>query len=201
MKTRDRIKQKGLEMFNQEGVRNVTLRDVAAAIEKSYGNATYHFPKKIDLIEELYDEMLKELETLKEKFDPNELMQSFLQAPKWAYDISVKYLFFSVDFVELRRVYPEFYTNVEVQNRLRKKVYLELLKMLQRQAFLRRDLSENDLDYLMELSGSIRTFFFMNTDYTRESHVELKEKFVKSTNLILKPYLTEEGLGYFKSLL
>jgi len=54
MKTRDRIIQAGLEMFNEQGERNVTTNHIAAKLEISPGNLYYHFKNKQQIIFDIY---------------------------------------------------------------------------------------------------------------------------------------------------
>ncbi|AEE51028.1 MAG TPA: TetR/AcrR family transcriptional regulator [Haliscomenobacter sp.] len=57
MNTKDKILEKSIELFNNQGVHNVGVRDVARALEMSPGNVSYHFPKKEDLILALMEKM------------------------------------------------------------------------------------------------------------------------------------------------
>lgn len=57
MGTKERILEKSIELFNNQGVNNVGVRDVARALEISPGNLSYHFPKKEDLILALMEKM------------------------------------------------------------------------------------------------------------------------------------------------
>lgn len=55
MKTRDRILQGSLELFNSQGERAVTTNHLAAHLGISPGNLYYHFDNKKAIIRELYD--------------------------------------------------------------------------------------------------------------------------------------------------
>ena len=63
MKTKDKIKIKATELFNNKGFKNVTLREVAKALGISYGNVTYHFKTKKEVIKD-EDGFEEESETL-----------------------------------------------------------------------------------------------------------------------------------------
>ena len=69
IKTRERIVQTSLELFNQLGERSVSTNHIAAHMEISPGNLYYHFPNKQAIIAELFSEY----ETL---------VNTFLRPPK-----------------------------------------------------------------------------------------------------------------------
>lgn len=51
--TREIILEKALEMFNEQGVEYVGVRELAKALDMKGGNITYYFPTKNDLVREL----------------------------------------------------------------------------------------------------------------------------------------------------
>ena len=69
IKTRERIVQNSLELFNQLGERSVSTNHIAAHMEISPGNLYYHFPNKQAIIAELFSEY-------------EALVQGFLHPPK-----------------------------------------------------------------------------------------------------------------------
>jgi len=56
VKTRDKILQKSLDLFNEQGERKVTTNHIAAALGISPGNLYYHFSNKGEIIGELVNQ-------------------------------------------------------------------------------------------------------------------------------------------------
>lgn len=188
-------------LFNKKGFKNVTLREVAKELSISYGNVTYHFKTKEQLIFCLYEDMLVETLEILKTFDTTNLLGSTLEAPKLAFETSMRYLFFYVDFIEIKRSYLELSLRLQKDNENRKSGYLKILKGMQAQGILRKDLTVRDLDYLMELSGAMRTFFFINLNPKDVKNTDLKNKYVVYVNSLLYPYLTSMGMGKYTNYL
>lgn len=197
MNTKSRIKKVARELFNQNGVQNITLRHIAEHLGISYGNVTYHYPNKSLLLEAIYEEMNIELLQLQKSVPtPLNLLEYFLLLPDYNFDISTKYIFFFKDFVELKRNFKDFYQKVELANQGRKVKWIELLQTLQHQDFLNKSLETNDLKYIIDLSIGIRMFYFQNTEINDFD----KSIFRDQVNRLLLPYLTEKGLQVYQSV-
>lgn len=192
---KNRIKDKGRELFNEFGFRNITLRDIAISINKSYGNITYHFPTKEHLLQAIFSDMNDRLIALQSNL-PKDInyLEYFLLLPYYSFDISVDYLFFFKYFVEIKRAYPKFYEIVEKTNNFRKEKWKDLFILLQQQSYLENTLSEQDLFYIMELSTGIRIFYFMENDLANLN----KQIFVQKVNKLLYPYLTKKGKSIYQ---
>lgn len=63
MKTRDRIVQTSLELFNQLGERNISTNHIAAHMEISPGNLYYHFANKQEIIAVLFTQYEEQVDS------------------------------------------------------------------------------------------------------------------------------------------
>ena len=196
MSTKKIIKEKSRILFNQRGVTNVSLRDVGKELNRSYGNLTYHYPTKEDLVLEIYKEMNVELTDLQSPSAYENMLMYFLTLPLISYEISLKYLFFTVDFVEIKRNFPRVYSKMVMSQDKRKQMWLQLLKKLHADGFLIDSLIEDDLMYLMFLSGSIRSSYFQLLPTSQYNKIE----FSKTVNRLLKNYLSRKGLKVYDDL-
>ncbi|MEO1474668.1 MAG: TetR/AcrR family transcriptional regulator, partial [Pseudomonadota bacterium] len=64
MRTRDRILETSLDLFNDEGETEQTAVDIANALDISPGNLYYHFKGKDAIIRALFDNFETEMKTI-----------------------------------------------------------------------------------------------------------------------------------------
>ncbi len=202
MKTKDRIKAVACELFNQHGLSEVTLRDVAQAMNRAYGNITYHFPNKEAVVIALYRDMAEGLWTISSQFQAKQdLLEVILRAPGDTFSLSMRYLFLYKDFLEIVRHFPEVSEAARQSNTLRKGKLKLVMQQLQALGDLRAELSDAELDYLMELSGAMRTFFFVQLTPEEFHDPDLAAKYVAYVNGLLFPYLTQQGQERYLAIL
>ncbi|CAI8259008.1 MAG: Biofilm operon icaADBC HTH-type negative transcriptional regulator IcaR [Porticoccaceae bacterium UBA1117] len=63
MKTNEKIVDKALTLFNEKGVDQVSSLEISQSLNISYGNLTYHYKKKDDIVLALYAQMQQSLDT------------------------------------------------------------------------------------------------------------------------------------------
>jgi len=194
MNTRLRIKQAALKLFNKEGIMNITLRAIAKELNKSYGNVTYHYKTKNELVMSLYLDMMEKMAGLQLLFNPETLFEDVLKAPSATFKISIKYSFLYTDYVEIKRNFPSIAARLGEDAAKRKVNYSSILKELQQQGYLRSDLQQQELDYLMDLSGIVRTFYFLDLSPQDFHQDNIEHDYLHQVNQLIFPYLTEKGI-------
>jgi AcrR family transcriptional regulator len=209
------IADKAREVFNAKGVGAASPRDVAEALGIAYGNLTYHFPRKEDMVLHLYRGMMEAHRLVSNAFDPKTgLLQSLIRAPGATFALSLEYLFLFRDFAEIMRDFPAVAALQRRTVEARKTALAGLFGALQGQGLLRKDLEAADINHLMDMSGAIRTFFFMGRSAAefrpgrrtagprRAGRRDgLRREYVMSVNRLLYPYLTRKGAGIWRKTL
>ena len=60
--TRNDILEAALELYNKNGIEQVTTRDIAKKIGISSGNLTYHFPTRNDIFFALMGRLIEDID-------------------------------------------------------------------------------------------------------------------------------------------
>lgn len=127
-RTKERILQLSLQLFNERGERSVTTNHIAAELNMSPGNLYYHFRNKNEIIKELMEQY--QVETLEmlalpddRPLDANDKIRYFqvLSSQLWSYRFLHRDVYHLVENNEdFRKVYPRFASQVMQQGQ---KVY------------------------------------------------------------------------------
>ena len=116
LKTKERILQLSLQLFNERGERSVTTNHIAAELNMSPGNLYYHFRNKSEIIKQLMEqyqgETLQMLALPDDRLlDANDKIRYFqvLSSQLWAYRFLHRDVYHLVENNEdFRKMYPRF---------------------------------------------------------------------------------------------
>jgi len=193
MKTKEKIIQKALELFNENGIEYVGMRELAASIDMQIGNITYYFPTKNDIVNQLALD-LSDLNT-KTLIPPDYLtMQSFLEMRRRTFENQYKYRCLFLSFVHLIKqnlAIAERYKKVEKE---RENNLLNNITLLQKGHYL-KVISQEDIDFLGAAIALIARFWISEASISYD-HMSVENKIHHYTKLIaqmLIPYATRKG--------
>lgn len=104
MKTKDRILDVSVELFNKNGVVAITTNHIAKAMNISPGNLYFHYDNKEEIIQELFRKMCTETYKI---WSPKHISSmSTVQFVEENFDVYWKYRFFHREMYALRRKDP-----------------------------------------------------------------------------------------------
>lgn len=195
-KTRQNIIQKSIELFNEQGVVNVRIRDIAEALAISTGNLTYHYKTKQDLMHSVYRYMIK---TLEEMSIGNKLMmpgRGALHVVRGYLDYIVKFRFFYQDTLEIIRAYPELAKSHHQQVEQEKAIIKNLLYRSIGKGEIKAEAFSGLYDSLAHSIWMTLHFWLTQQAIRGEVEDKLEEGLLMIANLVY-PYATEQGVGVF----
>ena len=157
--TKQKILDASLLLFNEKGISNVRLQQIADETGISVGNLAYHYNTKEIIAESLITHVTALLRnTLRSHGKQASLTEVDLFFKKF-YKLSARYLFFSYDILEIKRNFPASY---ELVQPIANKVRLQLEKRFD--VCLQQQLLQKGINSKHIASNTILLMFFMPTE-------------------------------------
>jgi len=205
-KTKDRILQISLQLFNERGERSVTTNHIAAELGISPGNLYYHFRNKQKIIKELAQQYQAEtLEMLALPVDrplnANDKISYFqvLSNQLWAYRFIHRDVYHLVENNEdFRKIYPRFAGQVMQQGQKIYRAFVDagLMKM-----------TDSEIEALIINLWIVLTnwtnFLYMSGHISDNTHLEEKWVWQALRQMVFLegPYLMGESRQTYEQLL
>ena len=203
MKTKNKIIEAAIRLYNEKGLSNVTSRHIAADINISHGNLEYHFPNKEAMLLAIYRQMRQEVSRFYEDHEhhldnPIEYLHKLLIKLE---EFQGKYMFFNLDVLEISRKYTKVNQLLEDTLQIRK---VQIGKLFQKFVELNYMEPEPAPGYYARLQHTIRiliTFWksqeavLTNFDFSR------KGEMVKHVWELLIPNFTGKGKAQYQSVI
>ncbi len=191
MKTRDKIIQASIELFNEQGERNVTTNHIAAHLAISPGNLYYHFRNKEDIILSIYEEYARSLllETLSKVSEEAKPLDSLVLYMDSVFQTTMKFRFFYSNLPVLLDKSPSLREKyVEVQQSISERVS-QLLILLRDADII--DFPDDSLADIVSILRLINTFwvsFYQTQTIVNEVNDSVFYQGVLKILVILRPY-------------
>lgn len=202
-KTKRRILDVSLELFNQHGIANVSQRKITTTLQISPGNLTYHFKKKEELYEVLYFEFIHFIEEEVKQFLKEEInLKGTFQLMKRWFDLMYQYRFIFVDVTNLMQQSQEVMDNYQQFVEVRKSVFLKIITTLEEAKILRKEELTNEYLDLYHRLHIISDFYLSSVSiFATAISQEQKEAHQRLFFQAMYPYFTKKGKKQYMELL
>jgi AcrR family transcriptional regulator len=138
--TKQKILEASLSLFNENGISNVRLQQIADETGISVGNLAYHFSNKEAIAESLITQVINGLQNVLRTYGTHESLDDLDFFFAEFYQVCSQYNFFSFDILEIKRSYPVLY---EALQQVFIKIRLQIerrLELYQKQRLLQPDM-------------------------------------------------------------
>jgi AcrR family transcriptional regulator len=197
MKTRDKIIQASIVLFNEQGERNVTTNHIAAHLSISPGNLYYHFRNKEDIILSIYEEyagnlLLETFPQVSSEIKPLDTIILYMDA---VFQMTMKFRFFYSNLPVLLEKNPNLREKyVKVQHAIAERVSQLLISLRTENIITFEDEQLADMVSILRLINTFWLSFYQTQNIVHEINDSVFYQGVLKILVILRPYTTETAL-------
>jgi AcrR family transcriptional regulator len=200
MKTREKIIQASIELFNEQGERNVTTNHIAAHLGISPGNLYYHFRNKEDIILSIYDEYARNLllETFPQVSPTMKPLDTIILYMDAVFQALMKFRFFYANLPVLLAKNPLLHEKyVEVQSIISQRLS-EMLMSLRDANIMTFDEAElSDIVSILRLINTFWLSFYQTQNNNADINDSVFLEGVLKILVMLHPYITNAARADF----
>ena len=201
MRTRDKIIQASIELFNENGERNITTNHIAAHLGISPGNLYYHFRNKEDIIYSIYEEYARKLllDTFPKVSAETKPLDTIISYMDTVFQVMSKFHFFYANLPVLLARSPELRAKyVEVQSSISERVGNMLISLRDANMITFADDELPDLVVILRLVNTFWLSFYQTQTVDVKINEAIFYQGVLKILVIIKPYTTPEARAEFQ---
>lgn len=200
MKTKDKILETALFLYNTEGTSHVTSRHIAEQTGISDGNLRYHFPRQEDIVFALYEQLTREIDRELESIDIGQTsLNDIFDSQLRVMHIFCNYRFIFENFTGLVRKSGKIRKHFLQLMEGRKTAIAMMLEILRQRGLLREELAHTDYLYFLNNLGILNNFWLNDAEiYHEQITADVIRQYAVQLFGTLTPYLTSEGLKEFR---
>ncbi len=202
-KTKIRILEAALQLYNEKGVANTSIRQIANEAHISHSNLIYHFSSHEEIIVALHDQLLEKAIQLNQELHITEsILLSFFENTKSGFKIVFEYQFLFLDLHYLCSTYPKIKQAILSVEQIRSGMYRELIDKLVSQSMMRTEEFDGEYDILINQIKMFSDHWIVSsTIYDNMMVNDRIEKYAFQLTSIFFPYLTKSGKFDYNKIL
>ncbi len=201
LNTKQKILNASIRLFNENGLANVRLQQIANETGISVGNLAYHFRNKEAILDAVVENMEEEIAEILATYRifPN-LIDFDNQLSKY-FSFLQRYPFYFMDSLEIERVYPEFSFRRRNQvakmiSQIRKRFDFNI-----KRGVIRKEPVPGLYDSVTHAIWILITFWMPQHLIREKDALISAEPFKKIIFNQIYPYLTDTGLAEYEQLI
>lgn len=201
MKTKDKVLATALELFNKEGLKDVTLRQIAKAMNISQGNLNYHYRAKSDIVSALYFQLVDRMNIEMSQLVQNQPIMSFLsESSLISMRVLFEYRFITKDLYAVLDSDEELKQHYVGLQKMRKQQFLMLFENMIEGGLLRPEELNNEYERLYERMNILGDNWINAAALLRDNSRSIVDYYHSLLFEVIYPYLTERGKEEFRNL-
>jgi len=202
MKTSDKIVQTALQLFNEQGERNISTNHIANHLNISPGNLYYHFRNKQEIITHIFhlyaDELLTQFSPIDNQLESVAMFKGYLDS---IFNLMWKYRFFYANLPQILQQDPQLQCSyIEVQQKTKRNLRLIFSTFIERKLIVIEQQELNtvitSLHMIISCWLSYQSSIALNSDITET----IIRQGMRQLTAMLKPFSTPKGKQQLEQL-
>lgn len=177
----------------------VTLRQIANQMNISQGNLNYHFRKREDIVQALYEQLVARLDAqFSQMTNAAPSMALLYQSSLRSMELLLEYRFLMLDFVHVMRTHPAILSHFRKLRQFRDMQFKTVFNFLIATGRMQREEFPNQYQNLLFRFNILGDFWISSAEI--HSDLPNEEKPRHFTNILMEsiyPLLTEKGKAEF----
>lgn len=206
-KTKERILEKALELLNERGVAQVSIRGIGDQLNMTPGNLSYHYANVDVIVEALYFRLVEELDALiLESMQLAQLQGIDLpftyHSIERTFAIFQRYKFLMLDFADIMRRHERLKQHFRELAKVRQGQFLPLIAALQAGGWVEAERYPGQFQLWIQQASLIGDYWMASAEIMLDGDSDHKRKYyVRLFFATLAPHLTARGLEVYQQLL
>ena len=196
--TRIKIVKSSILLFNNKGLANVRLQDIAEYNKISPGNLTYHFKTKKDLMDYIIYYMIRKLVEIEATQRESLKQMSLYNILKNNLVFLFNYRFFFRDILEIINLVPNAKSVFKDVNKINKKFSIEYINISIKNGYMKKEAFDGQYKTFAKNNWAIVSSSLTTWEVLDDS----KNKYRKIFDEIMGhfyPYLTKKGVDRYNN--
>lgn len=202
MGTKERILEKALQLFNEKGITSVSSKHISDELGISYGNLCYHFPRKDDIILQLYFNMQQRVDEQFKNIEKEILNFEFmLSRLKVLFEEIYRYKFIYLGITKVVRHFDHIKRHAQEQMQMRRALLHNVGDFLVEQGYMKPFKAQKHKDMLVNALLMITNSWVSDAETFYTGHEEDKVDYYMQLYFnLIHPFLTEKGREGFRKV-
>lgn len=189
--TKEKILQASLLLFNEKGMVNVSLRQIAQELNISQGNLNYHFKLKEDIVEALYFQLVEEMDNQMKSMELDDQLASLYESSIKTMEKMYDYKFILIDFIHLMNENKKIKSHYATLMKIRNEQFQSMFQSLIEADIFRPEEFEQEYERLYQRMNIIGdSWINVYVTFDKNNSVEYYGDLLFE---MIYPYLTDKG--------
>lgn len=205
--TKERILEKALELLNEQGVAQVSIRSIGDQLNMSPGNLSYHYANVDVIVEALYFRLVDELDALISgsmqlaSTEGIDLIFTY-RSVEQTFAIFQRYKFLMLDFADIMRRHERLKKHFRQLAQVRQAQFLPLFGALQAGGWVEPERYSGQFQDWIQQASLIGDYWMASAEIMLDGDSDYKRKYyVRLFFATLAPHLTQRGLEVYQQLI